>query len=104
MYGESQEDALKQLEGIFDDRIKTMIEAGESVPEPKLWPKGMFGSEASVDLRELIQQVEAHQPEYKPDEREVRVAAIRRGRRPRQMDPWTSEEPWGGLTLVSISA
>ena len=101
--GESPEDALRQLEGIFDKCIKTMIEAGESIPEPKLWPKGMFGSEASVDLRELIQQVEAHQPELEPDEPEVRVTPLRRGRRPWQMAPWYSEETSGGLTLISVT-
>lgn len=59
--GDSREDALARLRDVFDGCIGTMIEAGDYIPEPNLWPTGLFGREAGRKLRLLIRQTEMNE-------------------------------------------
>ena len=36
--GATYAEALVRLDEIFDDCVESMIEAGDAIPEPKLWP------------------------------------------------------------------
>ena len=36
--GATRDEALLKLDEIFDDCVESMIEAGDDVPEPELWP------------------------------------------------------------------
>ena len=38
-----------------------MIEAGDNIPEPNLWPTGLFGRETRTKLRVLIRQIEVNE-------------------------------------------
>lgn len=40
IHGDTPEEALLRLDEIFDDCVEAMIDAGEDIPEPDLWPSG----------------------------------------------------------------
>lgn len=41
IHGETREEALGLLREIFDDCVASMLDAGDEVPEPALWPAGL---------------------------------------------------------------
>ena len=95
--GDSQEDALARLRDIFDDCIETMIEAGDDIPEPNLWPTGLFRREASDNLRWLIRETEVNQTT-------AQVAATTHEELAGQIEPWTPIESYLGPDGPSLLA
>lgn len=53
IHGDSREDALARLSDIFDDCVEAMLESGEEIAEPALWPAGLFGAAAKENLKKL---------------------------------------------------
>ena len=68
---DSQEKALARLSVIFDGRIETMIEAGDHIPEPDLWPNGLFDPGSDENLRRLIRETSVRRRQ--PSQEEVRL-------------------------------
>lgn len=44
IHGDTPHEALLRLDEIFDDVISSMIEQGETIPEPPRWPQGINDS------------------------------------------------------------
>ena len=53
IHGDSREAALARLSDIFDDCVEAMLESGDQIAEPALWPTGLFGAAAKENLKKL---------------------------------------------------
>lgn len=42
--GDTKEEALLKLDEVFDDFIESMIQAGDEIAEPALWPANLGGA------------------------------------------------------------
>jgi predicted RNase H-like HicB family nuclease len=65
IHGESREEALARLDEVFGDCLQSLIDAGESIPEPQLWPgPGIRMEEAQLPLLQEQPEPQAVAPAY----------------------------------------
>jgi len=86
-YGPSAEIAQSRLAETFPRRIRTMLQEGRPIAEPRLWPAGLCGPDGTDVLRRVIHEVQegSREPE--------------RPRRLRVVDGWRVQDGHEAMSI-----